>query len=84
MADPKLFVPRPVTTRDHKTLAIAALFVGGFCSRAILQTIGSPASLGIAAGLRIVIALSWLYVPAKKTAHHEGLHSAPEGATDIP
>ncbi|KAF8273722.1 hypothetical protein EI94DRAFT_1715685, partial [Lactarius quietus] len=50
MGDPKLFVARPVTTRDHKMIAIAALFIGGFCSRAILQAIGSPASLGIGAG----------------------------------
>jgi len=69
MADPKLFlISRPLTSRDHKILGIAALFVGGFCSRAILQAIGSPASLGIAAGLRVVIALSWFFVPAKRTA----------------
>ena len=67
MADPKLFVSRPVATRDHKILGIAALFVGGFCSRAILQAIGSPASLGIAAGLRVVVALSWFFVPPKRT-----------------
>ncbi len=67
MADPKLFISRPVATRDLKVLGIAALFVGGFCSRAILQAIGSPASLGIAAGLRVVIALSWFFVPAKGT-----------------
>jgi hypothetical protein len=67
MADPKLFVSRPVPSRDHKMLGIAALFVGGFCSRAILQAIGSPASLGIGAGLRVVIALSWFFVPAKRT-----------------
>ncbi|KAH9075559.1 hypothetical protein EDB83DRAFT_2350767 [Lactarius deliciosus] len=66
MGDPKLFVLRPVTTRDHKILGIAALFVGGFCGRAILQSIGSPASLGIATGLRILVALSWFFVPAKK------------------
>jgi len=67
MGDPKLFVARPVTTRDHKMIAIAALFIGGFCSRAILQAIGSPASLGIGAGIRVVIALSWFFVPAKRT-----------------
>jgi hypothetical protein len=67
MADPKLFVSRPVPSRDHKMLGIAALFIGGFCSRAILQAIGSPASLGIGAGMRVVIALSWFFVPAKRT-----------------
>ncbi|KAI9459168.1 hypothetical protein BJY52DRAFT_1266720 [Lactarius psammicola] len=67
MADPKLFAPRYLISRDHKIFAIAALFIGGFCSRAILQAIGSPASLGIGAGLRVVIALSWFFVPAKST-----------------
>jgi len=67
MADPKLFVFRPVPSRDHKILGIAALFIGGFCSRAILQAIGSPASLGIGAGIRVVIAFSWFFVPAKGT-----------------
>jgi hypothetical protein len=67
MADPKLFVSRRVRSRDHKMLGVAALFIGGFCSRAILQAIGSPASLGIGAGIRIVVAFSWFFVPAKRT-----------------
>ncbi|KAI0305332.1 hypothetical protein B0F90DRAFT_1815561 [Multifurca ochricompacta] len=67
MADPKLFVTHRLISRDHKIIAIASLFVGGFCSRAILQAIGSPASLGIGTGLRVVIALSWFFVPGKRT-----------------
>jgi hypothetical protein len=66
MADPKLFVRRSITTRDHKVAGVFALFLGGFLSRAILQTIGTPSSLGIATGLRVLIAFSWLFVPAKK------------------
>jgi Protein of unknown function (DUF1275) len=68
MADPKLFVMRLVSSRDHKIIAVTSVFVGGFCSRAILQSIGSPAALGIGTGLRILIALSWLYVPANRPA----------------
>ncbi|KAI0065235.1 hypothetical protein BV25DRAFT_1799340 [Artomyces pyxidatus] len=66
MADPKLFLMRRrVISRDHKVIAVAALFVGGFASRAILQSIGSPAALGIGTGLRVLIAASWLFVPGK-------------------
>jgi hypothetical protein len=68
MADPKLFVARRVNSRDHKILAVSALFVGGFCSRAILQSIGSPASLGIGTGLRVLVAFSWLFVPGQPPA----------------
>jgi hypothetical protein len=66
MADPKLFITHRVLTRDHKIIAVTSLFVGGFCSRAILQSIGSPASLGIGTGIRVLIALSWFFVPAKR------------------
>jgi hypothetical protein len=66
MADPKLFVARRVPSRDHKIIAVSSLFVGGFCSRAILQAIGSPASLGIGTGLRTLVAFSWFFVPGKR------------------
>jgi uncharacterized membrane protein YoaK (UPF0700 family) len=69
VADPKLFNFRHmVKTRDHKVLGIFALFIGGFTSRAILQTIGAESSLGIACGIRVLMAISWLFVPAKKAA----------------
>ncbi|VDC07416.1 unnamed protein product [Peniophora sp. CBMAI 1063] len=69
MADPKLFhLKNIVITRDHKVMGIFALFLGGFVSRAILQSIGSDSSLGIACGVRVLMALSWLFVPAKKVA----------------
>ena len=50
-------------TRDHKLMAVVCLFLGGFISRAFLQTIGSPAALCIGGGFRILIAFSWLFVP---------------------
>ncbi len=65
MADPKLFAARRVASRDLKIIAVSSVFVGGFCSRAILQAIGSPASLGIGTGLRVFIAFSWFFVPGK-------------------
>jgi len=65
MADPMLFVRRRVASRDHKIIGVTALFVGGFCSRAILQAIGSPGALGIGTGLRALIAVSWFFVPGK-------------------
>jgi hypothetical protein len=68
MADPKLFAARRVPSRDRKILAVSSVFVGGFCSRAILQSIGSPASLGIGTGLRVLIAFSWFFVPGKRAA----------------
>jgi hypothetical protein len=68
MADPKLFAARRVASRDRKILAVSSVFVGGFCSRAILQSIGSPASLGIGAGLRVLVAFSWFFVPGKRAA----------------
>lgn len=67
MSDPRLFNFRQkVISRDHKALAAIALFIGGFTSRSILQTIGAAATLGIGAGLRLLITLSWIFVPATK------------------
>lgn len=69
IADPKLFdIRRMVITRDHKLIAVVALFLGGFVSRAILQTsVGSAGTLGIGCGMRVLIAIGWLFVPAKGT-----------------
>ena len=68
LTNPKLFTARRVASRDHKIIAISCLFVGGFCSRAILQAIGSPASLAIGTGIRVLVALSWFFVPGKHAA----------------
>lgn len=66
MADPKLFNFRHrVITRDHKFIAIGALFLGGFVGRAIIDAAGAAATLGVGTGMRIVIALWWIFVPGK-------------------
>jgi len=65
MADPKLFSLRPVITRDHKLIAAASLFIGGFIGRALVDQIGAAGTLGIGAGIRVIIALGWIFVPAK-------------------
>jgi hypothetical protein len=66
MADPRLFEFRKmVVSRDHKIIAIAALFLGAFVGRAILQSTNAAITLGIGAALRALIAASWLFVPSK-------------------
>ncbi|KAJ3485293.1 hypothetical protein NLI96_g5072 [Meripilus lineatus] len=66
VADPKLFtLRRGVVSRDHKLIAILALFVGGFAGRALIDVIGSPATLGVGTGVRVLIAFWFLFVPAK-------------------
>jgi len=65
MADPKLFTRGFVLSRDHKLIAVLTLFVGGFVGRALIDQIGSAGTFGIGAGIRVLIALSWLWVPAK-------------------
>ncbi|OCH88541.1 hypothetical protein OBBRIDRAFT_795162 [Obba rivulosa] len=66
MADPKLFrLNHRVISRDHKVIGILALFVGGFVGRALIDAIGSPGTLGIGCGMRVLIAAWWLVVPGK-------------------
>ncbi len=65
--DPKLFqFMHKVKTRDHKLIAASALFLGAFVGRALLGAIGAPGALGIACGVRVIIMLSWIFVPKKK------------------
>ncbi|KAJ2968729.1 hypothetical protein NUW54_g13129 [Trametes sanguinea] len=73
MADPKLLNFRQrVISRDHKLIAIFALFLGGFVGRAIIDAKGAAATLGVGTGMRVVIAIWWLFVPGKggKTGDH--------------
>lgn len=65
MADPNLFQMKRMKSRDHKFIAIFALFVGGFIGRAILDQIGSAGALGVGTGMRVVIAVGWLFVKGK-------------------
>jgi hypothetical protein len=66
MADPKLFHFRTlVKSRDHKILGVVALILGAFLGRTLLQASGSAVTLGVAAGLRALISLSFLWVKGK-------------------
>lgn len=66
VADPKLFnLRKGVVSRDHKALAIFGLFLGAFTGRAILAVIGSAGALGVATGIRLLLAFGWLFVPSK-------------------
>ncbi|GAA5853209.1 hypothetical protein JCM8547_000243 [Rhodosporidiobolus lusitaniae] len=64
--DPKLFVPKLVKSRDHRLIAVFATFLGGMCSAGIVFASSSAVALGVTSGLRIISALSWLFVPAEK------------------
>ncbi|THV03528.1 hypothetical protein K435DRAFT_827097 [Dendrothele bispora CBS 962.96] len=66
VTDPKLFYHERVKTRDHKLIAAFFLFLGAFASRAILATVGASGALGVGTGVRLLITLSWLFVPGKK------------------
>lgn len=69
MSDPRLFTIRQrVMTRDHRLIAAGALFLGAFTGRAILGQIGTAGTMGVAVGFRVLITLSWIFVPSKKTA----------------
>ena len=71
MADPKLLnFRKKIISRDHKLIAILALFLGGFVGRAIIDAVGAAGTLGVGTGMRVVIALWWIFVPGKpvKTA----------------
>ncbi|KAK7034657.1 hypothetical protein VNI00_012299 [Paramarasmius palmivorus] len=66
MTDPGLFKLRQkVISRDHKVIAAFSLFLGAFIARAILYKIGPAGCLGIATGIRLLITISWFFVPAK-------------------
>jgi hypothetical protein len=81
MADPRLFTLRRVISRDHKLVAILAVFVGAFLGRAVLQASGSAVTLGVGAALRGIIAASWLFVPAKPATGTK-THGAPPGGKE--
>lgn len=66
VGEPKLFQPQMVKQRDHKAIAIIGLIIGGIVGRALIDTIGAPWTLGLGAGIRILIAFSWLSIPAAK------------------
>ncbi|KAF5323666.1 hypothetical protein D9758_018409 [Tetrapyrgos nigripes] len=73
VTDPKLFYRQRVKTRDHKLIAAISLFTGAFVSRAILAKIGAAGALGVACGVRLVVALGWVVVPGKIVKGGKGL-----------
>lgn len=69
LADSKLFnLRKAIASRDHKALAVFSLFLGAFIGRALLAQIGSGGALGIATGIRFLLAFGWLLVPSKNAA----------------
>jgi hypothetical protein len=64
-AEPRLFSRRRVNVRDHKILGASCIFLGGFVGRALADSIGAAGALGVGTGIRVVIALGWLFVPSK-------------------
>jgi hypothetical protein len=63
LSEPTLFFLRGWhKARDHKILGMFGVFLGGFVGRALADTIPPGATLGIATGLRIIIAITWLVV----------------------
>ncbi|KZT68923.1 hypothetical protein DAEQUDRAFT_727349 [Daedalea quercina L-15889] len=69
MADPKLFKWNHwIISRDHKVIAIFALFLGGFVGRALVDQIGAAGTLGVGCGIRTIVAVWWLFVPSKEGA----------------
>ncbi|KAJ7150961.1 hypothetical protein C8R43DRAFT_493765 [Mycena crocata] len=64
--DPLLFrVRQKVASRDHRMLALVALFTGAVVARLLLGKFGAPATLGFGAGIRMFIAAGWVFVPGK-------------------
>ncbi|KDQ07091.1 hypothetical protein BOTBODRAFT_192616 [Botryobasidium botryosum FD-172 SS1] len=69
VVDKKLFeVNHIVKSRDYKGLAILGTFIGGLVGGALINKIGAPATLAIGAGIRVLIAIGWIFTPAAKKA----------------
>jgi hypothetical protein len=71
MSDPRLFKLRQhIASRDHKALTIITFFIGAFCGRALTAKVGAATSLGIGVALRVLISISWIFVPSKTSENH--------------
>jgi hypothetical protein len=64
MSDRDLFRLRLALNRDHKWLCIIGLFCGAVISRTLLEYISDASVLAVGVAFRVVIAVSWLFVPA--------------------
>lgn len=56
-----------VKTRNHRVYAILTAFLGGFVGFAILERVSDAGAFGVGTGIRVLMAVGWLFVPAK---HH--------------
>ncbi|KIK63746.1 hypothetical protein GYMLUDRAFT_40815 [Collybiopsis luxurians FD-317 M1] len=54
------------TPRDQRMLGIASVFIGVLAGRALVFALGSSGALGVGAGIRVLIAFSWIFVPSSK------------------
>ncbi|KAJ7928146.1 hypothetical protein B0H13DRAFT_1969591, partial [Mycena leptocephala] len=82
MADPHLFYRRKIASRDHKVLALGALFGGALVARLLLGKIGTPAALGFGAGVRLFVAAAWFFVRGKGDGYTHLLDHEPQAATE--
>lgn len=64
IGDPHLFKRGYAPSRDHRILAVVAFVLGGIFGRGVLDQIGSAAVFGLGTGMRILIAIGWLFVPS--------------------
>ena len=63
-ADPKLFERRRIRSRDHRLIAASCIFLGAFLGCALINQIGAAGALGVGTGIRFLIAVAWMMVPA--------------------
>jgi hypothetical protein len=82
VCEPQLFSFRRVKSRDHKVAAIAALFIGAFLCRAVLQVSNSAITLAVATAIRGIVAVSWIFVPAKPVNKPTKAHGAAPGSKE--
>ncbi|GAA6060160.1 hypothetical protein JCM10212_005161 [Sporobolomyces blumeae] len=54
--------------RDHRVIAVFAVFLGGFCSAGIVFASSSAIAFAACTGLRLISILTWLLVPMEKIA----------------
>ncbi|KAK0213049.1 hypothetical protein DFS33DRAFT_92773 [Desarmillaria ectypa] len=52
--------------RDQKVLGIFSVMLGAIAGRSSIFKLGSPGALGIATGIRVLIAFSWIFVPGSE------------------
>ncbi|KAG5640699.1 hypothetical protein DXG03_007485 [Asterophora parasitica] len=85
VSDPRLFKTREkVVSRDHKVIAALAVFAGGATGHTLVYKIGFAGALWIAVGLRLLIAVAWIYVVDDSPILHEVRERAHAGHERLP